>query len=85
MDGLIACRNSLAHLVDGEVALGSHKHDGILDVRRLAQLIEQIGARNLFVAMGYLLAGCARFGYELVKSGHLADLRGPRLMALLDC
>ena len=72
-----------AHLVDREVALGPHHHKCVLVGSSVPQLIEEIRARHLLVAMGYVAAASGMAFYETPERCHLADHGQPCLAALL--
>ena len=84
IDGDEACSDSHTHLLDGEVALGTYQHQGIVALLA-AQFVEEVRTGNLIVAMGDV-ARAFLMGYnEFLKGHHLIEHRLPGFAALFDC
>jgi hypothetical protein len=54
--GLETTSHGSLHLANGEVALRTYQHQGVLLVGRLAKLVEQIGSWHLLIAMGNIFS-----------------------------
>ena len=54
VDGDEAGADGLAHFVDAEVALGAYQDQCVVSGLKAAKLVEQIDARDLLIAVGYI-------------------------------
>ena len=78
-----ASLDSSLNLIDREVALGTNQHCGIGAIRWFAQLVEQLSARYLLIAVGDILSALDRLLQKVVEVNHLVYLWFPSLVALL--
>ena len=77
-------RHGHAHLVDGEVALGTDEHGHLAAGLELLQVAEEVGAGNLVIAVGDELRTLTGCGDKCLEGCHVVNDGHPRLPALLD-